>query len=1163
MADDPIYFVITTGPGGESAEYVSQHPLDAALYILRADRQGRSSQVLAVDDDRARTASLAELATPPPVNGFVAEMWRNAQAYWLRYHLDAPDSLESPGEPDTQRAAARWAAAFRTPLPDGIAKHSELTYLSDRDWKRLRTGVDRLLPLLKHEKQWRAPDRVSLPEWSAQDYQQAWRQLNQAATRAPALRTTADFFLGMALDRDTRAGRIAGFLGQGHPGLEQWARVAYLYAPEDVAAAERLYAIYRDFPAGEDFEEADRLYDAYANSAPGIEEATRLYARFTPDGDPLNEEERAWAARWPREQGAARSRDYTPDSEEAQRAYWQSSHSYWTAFEERETAQYAAFAFLAEHHEEISARAPAGASEGVVAQARRLLRAAFPSEQQARLDVARQLGALDALLDVPDAPDQSYELGRHGRVWMALGRVEEALRALTWNQPEPDEEPEVTPVPAPPLLRIGPEGGPYAVTADPRKALSVWTQRHRPGPDTLFPANPARIEESEADGRWRVRTPRSLVEQARVAASGPREHWEVDRQLAQWLLADEPEGGLHPEEMGSRWGRYLGEVPPRGPVLAWVLRLTGDNPRIPARIQQGAAEERAVIDWALDFTHQRRAVYRPASELEEAASLATMDDGEIEEFYPGPAGDELGPRPAPAPRATILASATIGETRYTHAEFTRPPRRAVIVHSDDGFPSPYQLIDSRLTDTNVLFERLASPEGRALAAAKGTGEAQRAALETAGRAWDAARLAEQRSDLQLELYELDEQTQTGELDATAYAQQAGRVWDELIPLLEGRGPFEAGCLRRWYSVRVAGDDTAWGTLTADPLEAVVQWAQHDRPVQQYVVLTGTTGSLKTTELPVGRLLTQAMREAGNGQGAQEARLGHALADWLDRARRSVAAHTEDGQDPAAWRQAGWAWRVRVGENMPPQVTSRLEPAAAREVAGGDLEMLRAIRAPGMEATGSPESRQALDAHFRVLAAASVEIEQARPYARAALDHLISVDQVAPGDGQQGLQQDAARLWFLSKELGRGNLMDAFKQVADPTHGPQANDSTLGALPQRLRERPESAKELLRAAERAVGRQVLESLYVGYPNVVREDRAFAAHDASEAVLLQAAAEATRGLTASRTHELLARYALGQTAPTVLPPARPGQDLDAAQRAALPPASTQAPTYRASP
>ncbi|MFD7552325.1 hypothetical protein [Streptomyces sp. NPDC059816] len=1118
MADDPIYFVITTGPGGESTEYVSQHPLDAALHVLRADRRGEAFQVFTVDERGARTASLAGLAAPAPSSGFVADMWRNAQASWLRYHLDLPNALESPWGPDTQGAAAQWSAVFRAPLPDGIEEHPELADLSGPDRERLRSRVDELLPLLEHESQWRFPEHASRQEWAARDYQQAWRQLNEAARQAPALRSTADFFLGMALDRDTRAGRVAGFLGTDHPGLEQWARVAYLSTPEQV------------------------------------EEADQLYASFTPDADPLTEEEQAWAERWPRERQRTRSADYLPDAEEAQREYWQNSQTYWTAAEEQESAQYAAFAFLAERHEEITTRAPAGAGEGVVAQARRLLRAAFPSEQQARRDVALQLGALDALLDVPEAPDQTYELGQHGQVWMALGRVEEALRALTWNQSEPDQEPGTAPAPEPALLRVGPDGGPYAVTADPRKALSVWTQRHRPGPDTLFPANPARIEESTAGGRWRERTPRSLVEQVRSTASGPDEHWEVDRELALWLLADEPEG-LHPEEMGARWSRYLGEVPPRGPVLAWVLRLSGADASadVLVRIQQGAAEERAMIDWALDFTRQRRAVYRPAGEREEAAALAAMDDAELEAFYPGQTGDELGARPVPPPRATILASATIGNTRYAHAEFTRPPRHAVIVYSDGGFPSPYTLASSRLTDTDVLFTELTSPAGRALAAAEGTGTAQRTALETAGRAWEMARRSEERADRQLELYELVEQARTGELDPTVYAQQAGQVWDELFPLLEGRGPLEADGLRRWYSIRVAGNDTAWGTLTADPLEAVVQWAQRDRPVQQYVILTGIAESSESTEIPVGELLAQALR-SGNGQ---EARLAEAMAGWLDQARRSVAVRAGDEPDPAAWRQAGWAWRVRVGESLPPQVTGRLEPAAARAVVDGEVEMLRALRTAGTEGTGSPET---LQAHFRVLAAASVEIEQARSHARAALDRLISDDQGAPGGDRQGLRQNAARLWLLSRDLGRGNLLDSFRQVADPENAPQVSTSTLAALPQRLREHPSSAHELLRAAERAVGYQAREPLYADYPNTVREEAASAAHDASAAFLLQAAAEATRGQATSRVHDLRAGSAPAQSGPSPLPPARADRGLDATQRAALPPAPSQAPTVR---
>ncbi|HWU09646.1 MAG TPA: hypothetical protein VN520_25260, partial [Streptomyces sp.] len=64
----------------------------------------------------------------------------------------------------------------------------------------------------------------------------------------------------------------------------------------------------------------------------------------------------------------------------------------------------------------------------------------------------------------------------------------------------------------------------------------------------------------------------------------------------------------------------------------------------------------------------------------------------------------------------------------------------------------------------------------------------------------------------------------------------------------------------------------------------------------------------------------------------------------------------------------------------------------------------------------------------------------------------------------------------------------------------------------------------------------------------------------AFLLQAAAEATRGQATSRAHDLRAGSALAQSGPSPLPPARADQGLDAAQRAALPPASSQAPTVR---
>ncbi|MGX5186272.1 hypothetical protein ACWKT5_26710 [Streptomyces avermitilis] len=1145
MADDPSYFVITTGPDGKSTEYVSAHPLDAALYILRADQQGLAHRVLAVDDDRAREVSLAELAASEPSPGLVADMWHNARVSWLRHHLRIPTDPDAPWGPDWEGAAARWAAAFRAPLPERIEEAVALPGPAGKGWNLVRQRVDQLVELLEHESQWLGPGRDSYTEWSSREYQQAWRQLQAHADSTPALATTADFFLKMALERDQRAGAIEGFLGFGHPGLEQWARAAYRYGNED--------ELIRRDGADDDF------WDSR-------EEAARLYADFTAGGAALTDDERAWAARWPRERDPGTRRDWEPDGEDAQREFWQRSRVQRAASEEQQTAQDAAFAFLAAHHEQIIARTPTGTGEDVVAQARRLLRAAFPNEQQARLEAARQLSVLDEVLDVPDALEQGYLLSLQEREevarWMALGRVEEALRALTWNQPVPSDEPATVPAVAPPLLRFGPEGGPYRVTADPRQALSAWAQQHRPGPDTLFPANPVRIQESEGGGQWRGRTARSLVEQVREALSEPREHWEVDRELAQWLLADEPEG-LHPEEMGARWIRDLSEVPPRGPVLAWVSRLAGfaEEANLLERIQRGAAEEQTALDWGGDFFGQRRAVYRPKAELAEAAKLAVAADADIEEVYLRPAADDLGARPEPAPQATILASATVGNTHYAHVEFTQPPRQAVVAYPADDFPVPYQLADSHPTYASVLFEQLTSAEGRALAASEGSSAAERAALEAAGRAWTEARRAEERSDLQLELYELAEQLRSGELDTDGYAQQAGARWDALFPLLEGRAPLEAGGLRRWYAVRVADDDTAWSTLTADPLEAVALWAQHDRPMQRYVILTGTAASAESTELPVGRVLAQALGEA---EAVHETRLGQALADWLRETQRGAAAHSGPGDDPVAWRQAGAAWALRVDHELLSLVTDHLDIDAWEAVEKGNVETRAALRAVQAEAGSAPtaEEQLRLRHHWAVLAGASVNTEEARPYAQAALDRLISLDpaapQPAPGDE---VGQNGARLWYLSRELDRGNLADVFSQVADPAPEPLELSSTLGALAKRLVEQPDAARQLLHAAERAVGHQVLEPLYDRYPPGAREERAAATREASQAFFLQSVAEAARGQAASRVHDLHARpgAATGAAVPLA---ARQQQAIDAAQQqtAVLPPSSSQSPTVR---
>ncbi len=305
MADDPSYFVATTGPDGQSTEYVSSHPVDAALYILRADRQGLAHRVFAMDETRAREVSLAELAAPGAAPGFlVAEMWHNARVSWLRHHLRIPADAHPPRGPDWEGAAARWAAAFRAPLPEGIEEAVVLPEPAGRGWELLHERVDELLELLEHESQWRDPGRAFYPEWSARDYQQAWRQVKAHADSAPALETTADFFLTMALERDRRAAAVEGFLGFGHPGLEQWARAAYRYGDKD-----------EDELIGRD--------GADGGFRDSREEAARLYAAFTAGGAALTDEERAWAARWPRKRDLGVRRDGEPEPEGAERELWQ------------------------------------------------------------------------------------------------------------------------------------------------------------------------------------------------------------------------------------------------------------------------------------------------------------------------------------------------------------------------------------------------------------------------------------------------------------------------------------------------------------------------------------------------------------------------------------------------------------------------------------------------------------------------------------------------------------------------------------------------------------------------------------------------------------------------------------------------------------------------
>jgi hypothetical protein len=122
-----------------------------------------------------------------------------------------------------------------------------------------------------------------------------------------------------------------------------------------------------------------------------------------------------------------------------------------------------------------------------------------------------------------------------------------------------------------------------------------------------------------------------------------------------------------------------------------------------------------------------------------------------------------------------------------------------------------------------------------------------------------------------------------------YWGRTGQVCDELFPLLEGRGPLEAGGLGQWYSVRVAGDDTAWGTLIADPLEA-----------------PGAVGIARPASAAIrdphrDRRLGPAHRDPGRRALAQ------ALTDWSDEVLQNVGRGLGGGRAGQAVRQR-WTGR---------------------------------------------------------------------------------------------------------------------------------------------------------------------------------------------------------------------------------------------------------------
>ncbi|WP_331725910.1 hypothetical protein [Streptomyces sp. NBC_00470] len=1152
MAVDPGYVVVTTGADGRRSEYVSDQALDAAHHILIADQFGaRFHEVFAVGEDAAREMPLAELfaLAAPAGPGWEAQVWRNAQASWLVHQLSNPpdgetpwgrDMLGNPG-PLLFEAAEQWAATFRTPLPDAVADHPSLNSLPEREWQDLHSHIRLWLPLLEHEAQWRR-EGASPPEWSWQQYRDAWLRLD---TRRPAFRSSARFFLRMALDRDPRAGRIAGFVGQEHDAVEQWARVAYAFSPEELQEAEGLEP---EPWHPEDGDRSDLPLTPRGARLEQAREANSLYDQHTPGWQRLEARERAWAQRWP--SGPADTQDPGPVDRETE--FGRRLAAQQKAAREQKAARRALFAFVDEHHHEIVDSWSEDLDLGPLQQAWTLALAAYPSVWEAREDAARQLVQIGAQLASSGAPER--ELEEQAPMWMALGRVYQSLKAMDEDGEEPEDPdvpdvPVIQPVPVPEemssVLRVGVPGGPYTVTSVPRQALSAWLEQDRPGPDSLFPRTAVRIEESREGGAWQRLSPRRLVEQERARPRSVWDHWLLDRELAGWLLADEPEG-LRPEEMGQRWVRQLGGVPPRGPVLAWVTRLSSSDVEagdVLERIQQGAHAARASIY----SSRSRDVVYRPERERASAAKLAELRSDALPAVYPGPFPDELGAAPVPVRPAHILSSTTVEGVHYAHVQLDQPARLAVLVHDPSGASSPsVTCFDSGRCDTDVLFEELTSAQGRELAAAEGSETALQRALEAARQAWETGQREQHIRESQDTLSALAGQVRSGALDEAGYRDRAGPVWDEVFPLLEGRGPLETGDDRRWYVPQEEDGTRAWEAGSADPLEAVVAWAERDGLDQRCVIRTGTAGSPDSTYVPVKELLAQIRPETPH----QGQRLGQALVVWL--LDYQVLIQEEfDMSELTAWRQAGWVWQLRTGAPVPSAVRDHLPQSAAAAVFQGVAEMEDAQRGPD-GAVDVPGEQ--LRAQFMLLAAASASLEEARPHARAALDRLLRIEPEPP-DGEQPVQ-DVARLAYLARELGLDTVAEVLEQPADRWEASAVHGPVLGALPARLHAAPEAAQKLVSLAEQAVARKAQHQLYEDHPDPdVREEHRVEADGEGEFVLHLATAEATRGQSMLRA----------QTSPPPaadLPKAAESElrGQSAAQRVALDQAPPQGPGMR---
>ena len=1066
--DERAYVVVTMIRSGEvSAEQAFRHPLDAAAHLLTAEAQrGLRGRAVRVFEETVQEQSVADLVRSAAARGHrapqvSAQEWRQVQATWLRYQLGAGPELAWAA------AGRRWAAAFALPVDASVQR---AVGIEDHDgWTAFHEETGRLVPLLGPVG-WQA----SSASWAGMSQEQrhryyadGWPVLDEARHSAPELEQTAKAFLRSALDSDARAGALEGILTVDPDGeVADWARAAYGGRPQDAArlladlTADRDLLTAQDLAWAQKWERMPSLHDAYA----GL------------NGDPLGPLEGGYGT-W------------------AYDAAWSSSRA------AQKRAQHAALAYLARHRADI--RASRDGESPVVREARRLVRSAFRTERHARLHVAHRVRTFAGELDVEDTALFEQQLQLFGEEWGALHAADAALQALAGPGPEDDAlRRERMEMAAPPsagepaaLWRVGARGGEQVVTADPQRALFAWLAGDRPD-------RPLALEEEGKPFHWVPCSPRSLVELVRAQCPHVSAHQGLDLRLATWLLHGEPRhAGASWERMGRRWALWLGQVPPRAPVLAWLIQYTGAWDRPLERLQIAAAKARE------GHVHERNVAYDALYERELAASLAAASDDVAaqEEHYPPWRKTELGAGLGLPPHPEVIASAERDGTRYVHAVLGRARRRLVVALPAGGRPA--FLADWNRLNTEYLFAALtAARAGGGLLAPETRQARERAAVARAEERTQWLERQVMRLPLQLSLARLEAGLQTGAVDEDRYRGQALALWDRLFLFVEGTAP-QGEAPRRWYSIAEEGVAEDLAALAADPVEAVVWWARLDSPGRPQALSTGVEGRPGARDLDVAGLLRQALQA-----GAQDSsRCRQALAEWIAR-HRDERAVPGVAADPAALRWAGWAWALRVGEPIPPGVLDQLaaDNGASQAVQKAARTMSAALGAARHRLRpegGIPP--QDLRSHWRVAAAAAAHLPEAAAAARDLLDQLIAADSEAPAPPQPGaadahLRRTAARIWILTREH-HPELAEACRRVADPASAPARRLRPLfAALPRQLTAHPQTADQILQAAEATAQGRVLQSLYSQYPDAVRTRFQDALDRAAQALSAQSAA-----------------------------------------------------------